>query len=66
MNRLKGFVAPTDEVHGFSYFDDRDLIGFVDGTENPVDQAAAVVPQSSVRGFGFCRWQLRHRAEVSA
>jgi putative iron-dependent peroxidase len=27
-------------VHGFNYFDDRDLIGFVDGTENPVEQAA--------------------------
>jgi putative iron-dependent peroxidase len=30
----------VDEVHGFNYFDDRDLIGFVDGTENPVGQAA--------------------------
>ncbi|MCO5148991.1 MULTISPECIES: Dyp-type peroxidase [unclassified Shinella] len=40
MNRLKGFVVPEDEVHGFRYFDDRDLIGFVDGTENPVDAAA--------------------------
>jgi len=28
-------AAPVDEVHGFRYFDDRDLIGFVDGTENP-------------------------------
>src|SRR5262249_4410202 len=28
------------EVHGFKYFDDRDLIGFVDGTENPTGQAA--------------------------
>ena len=33
-------VAPEDETHGFKYFDDRDLIGFVDGTENPVEQAA--------------------------
>lgn len=41
MSRLAGFVATEDEVHGFSYFDDRDLIGFVDGTENPVDGAAA-------------------------
>lgn len=40
MSRLDGAVASTDEVHGFNYFDDRDLIGFVDGTENPVDQAA--------------------------
>jgi putative iron-dependent peroxidase len=40
MARLDGAVAIEDEVHGFKYFDDRDLIGFVDGTENPVDQAA--------------------------
>ena len=29
-----------DEVHGFRYFDARDLLGFVDGTENPTGQAA--------------------------
>jgi porphyrinogen peroxidase len=40
MSRLGNAVATADEVHGFNYFDDRDLIGFVDGTENPVDQAA--------------------------
>ena len=40
MSRLGDAVATTDEVHGFGYFDNRDLIGFVDGTENPVDQAA--------------------------
>ena len=28
------------EVLGFKYFDDRDLIGFVDGTENPENDAA--------------------------
>ncbi len=33
-------VTPVDEVHGFRYFDDRDLLGFVDGTENPTEQAA--------------------------
>ncbi|MGH2632696.1 MAG: Dyp-type peroxidase, partial [Tepidiformaceae bacterium] len=36
MSRLDGAVSTTDEVHGFKYFDDRDLIGFVDGTENPL------------------------------
>ena len=41
MARLSGAVSPVDEVHGFQYFDDRDLIGFVDGTENPTNQAAA-------------------------
>jgi porphyrinogen peroxidase len=40
MSRLGRAVSTEDEVHGFSYFDDRDLIGFVDGTENPVEQAA--------------------------
>jgi len=38
---LGGAVTPVDEVHGFRYFDERDLIGFVDGTENPVGEAAA-------------------------
>jgi putative iron-dependent peroxidase len=40
MSRLGGAVSTADEVHGFQYFDERDLLGFVDGTENPVDQAA--------------------------
>ncbi len=40
MSRLAGAVSAVDEVHGFKFFDDRDLIGFVDGTENPVGQAA--------------------------
>ena len=40
MARLRGAVSPVDEVHGFRYFDDRDLTGFVDGTENPVGQEA--------------------------
>src|SRR5579862_6399055 len=35
MARLGDAVSPADEVHGFRYFDDRDLLGFVDGTENP-------------------------------
>ncbi len=40
MSRLRGAVSTVDEVHGFTYFDDRDLIGFVDGTESPSGQAA--------------------------
>jgi porphyrinogen peroxidase len=39
MAQLDGAIAVVDEVHGFNYFDDRDLIGFVDGTENPEGQA---------------------------
>ncbi|WP_413988118.1 Dyp-type peroxidase [Labrys okinawensis] len=41
MERIGSAVLPVDEVHGFRYFDDRDLIGFVDGTENPRGPAAA-------------------------
>lgn len=40
MARIGDVVSPADEVHGFRYFDDRDLIGFVDGTENPTGQTA--------------------------
>jgi porphyrinogen peroxidase len=40
MDRLRGVAATIEEVHGFKYFDERDLLGFVDGTENPVDQDA--------------------------
>jgi putative iron-dependent peroxidase len=35
MVRIGNAVTSVDEVQGFRYFDDRDLIGFVDGTENP-------------------------------
>jgi putative iron-dependent peroxidase len=40
MSRLGSAVSTVDEVHGFTYFDDRDLIGFVDGTESPSGQGA--------------------------
>jgi porphyrinogen peroxidase len=40
MAKLAHAVTAVDEVHGFRYFDDRDLLGFVDGTENPTAQAA--------------------------
>ncbi len=46
MARLAGSVTVADEVHGFRYFDERDLIGFVDGTESPggrAGTAAAIV-----------------------
>src|ERR1700678_542046 len=41
MARIGNAVSPVDEVQGFRYFDDRDLMGFVDGTENPRGAAAA-------------------------
>jgi putative iron-dependent peroxidase len=39
--RLRGAATVVDEVQGFKYFDERDLLGFVDGTENPVGDEAA-------------------------
>lgn len=35
-------VAVEDEVHGFRYWDDRNLLGFVDGSENPDNPAEQV------------------------
>ena len=40
MDNIGDAVSVADEVHGFRYFDDRDVIGFVDGTENPRGDAA--------------------------
>jgi putative iron-dependent peroxidase len=38
--RLRGDAEVVDEVHGFRSFDERDVLGFVDGTENPEGEAA--------------------------
>ena len=46
---LGDHAVVTDEVSGFRYFDTRDLLGFVDGTANPVAQdldASALVGES--------------------
>jgi putative iron-dependent peroxidase len=40
LDRLRGFAEVVDEVHGFRSFDDRDVLGFVDGTENPEGETA--------------------------
>jgi putative iron-dependent peroxidase len=37
MAKLGDAVTLEDEVDGFRYFDERDLLGFVDGTENPTN-----------------------------
>jgi putative iron-dependent peroxidase len=54
MKRLSGAVGVADEVQGFRYFDERDLIGFVDGTESPGGTAgirAAIVGADDDPGF---------------
>ena len=38
--RLREVGEVVDETHGFKYFDERDLLGFVDGTENPTGALA--------------------------
>lgn len=40
LDRLGPGVQVVDEVHGFRSFDQRDLLGFVDGTENPEGEDA--------------------------
>src|SRR5271169_4651203 len=40
MDSIGDAVSVADELQGFRYFDDRDVIGFVDGTENPRGDAA--------------------------
>jgi len=39
--KLGDAAKVVDEVHGFRYFDRRAIIGFVDGTENPLGRALA-------------------------
>jgi putative iron-dependent peroxidase len=38
---LAGCARVVEDVQGFKYREDRDMIDFVDGTENPVDDARA-------------------------
>ena len=66
MSRLRGIADVVDEVHGFKYFDERDLLGFVDGTENPTGRDAIEAAMIGDERPGVRRWQLRHRAEVPA
>jgi putative iron-dependent peroxidase len=51
--RLAGAATVVDEVHGFRYFDERDLMGFVDGTENPAGRAAGAAALVGQADPGF-------------
>jgi porphyrinogen peroxidase len=53
VDRLDGSARVVDEVHGFRSFDERDLLGFVDGTENPdaADAVEAVLVGDEDPGF---------------
>ena len=59
-----------DEVHGFRSFDERDLLGFVDGTENPEgDGAVDAVTVTEARGPRVRRrpatWSCRSTSTTS-
>jgi putative iron-dependent peroxidase len=47
LDALGEAVTVVDETSGFRYFDARDLLGFVDGTANPI---GAALPDSSLIG----------------
>ena len=53
LGALRGCVKVEDEVHGFKSFDARDLLGFVDGTENPTGQKAAAAVEVGDEDPGF-------------
>jgi putative iron-dependent peroxidase len=55
-----GAVTVVDEVHGFKFFEMRDLLGFVDGTENPdgpAAVAAAQIPDGDFAGASYVHVQ---------
>ena len=45
LDKLGSSIVVEDEVQGFRYFDSRDLLGFVDGTENPTGRGMAEATQ---------------------
>jgi putative iron-dependent peroxidase len=54
-DRLRSYAKVVDEVHGFRSFDERDLLGFVDGTENPegnAGRAAVLIGEEDPRFAG--------------
>lgn len=53
MRSLNGLVEPVDEVHGFRYWDERDLLGFVDGTESPQHHLASAVALVGAEDPGY-------------
>ncbi|HEX5144118.1 MAG TPA: Dyp-type peroxidase [Mycobacterium sp.] len=55
-----GAVTVVDEVHGFKFFEQRDLLGFVDGTENPDGPDAVIavqIPDGEYAGASYVHVQ---------
>jgi putative iron-dependent peroxidase len=65
---LAGFVVPRSERDGWAYRGDRDLTGFIDGTENPSlleAYAVAVVPSGPGAGSSVVLvQQWKHQSEA--
>jgi len=53
LRSMAGAVTVVDEVHGFRFFDNRDLLGFVDGTENPNGAPAVAATEIGDEDPGF-------------
>jgi putative iron-dependent peroxidase len=53
MGRLSSAVTTVDEIHGFRNFDQRAMIGFVDGTENPTGNEAVMFTVVGEEDPGF-------------
>lgn len=56
LDALQGAVTPVSEVQGFRFFDSRNLLGFVDGSENPTGadaQAAVLIGDGRFAGGSF-------------
>ncbi|KRX62003.1 Sodium-dependent phosphate transport protein 2A, partial [Trichinella sp. T9] len=56
---LRPYVKAFSDVYGFSYHGNRDLSGFVDGTENPKDEEIEEVAVDKNTGGSYCltqRW----------
>ncbi|MEY8014198.1 Dyp-type peroxidase [Mycobacterium servetii] len=57
LKAMAGAVTVVDEVHGFRFFDNRDLLGFVDGTENPdgpIARSATMIGDEDPGFAGSC------------
>lgn len=57
---MAGAVTVVDEVHGFKFFEMRDLLGFVDGTENPDGPDAVIaaqIPEGDYAGASYVHVQ---------
>ncbi|BDX30253.1 peroxidase [Mycobacterium antarcticum] len=55
VDAMAGAITVIDEVHGFKFFDNRDLMGFVDGTENPDGPIAVSSTQIGAEDLEFAK-----------